>query len=229
MLKITPSVFVEGNAECDFRQMLRNPKYYNSLFLISENFIDMLYETRNGKGTAMIRDQTWPNKKLEDRPRAIGVPTGWSTKTGGFQVLDNQVRRVIDLSFERVLSHLFALPHIDEIVYSANKEDDALIGTGIFRVADCVVQYISMSIRRLAKLRRPELQPIVRSLDDIRKEEYGHFQLAQVLHDRAKVMHDRAKLIEERAKLVEGLKRAFEELKQLREENAMLKRRRVRM
>lgn len=168
----------------DFKTDLVRKEHANSLFLISENFLDMLFATENGGGTAAIRDQTWPNT---DAPRAVGVPTGWSQDTGGFRALDNTVKQVIDLAMRRVLVHLRDHPHVNTVIYSADAEDPKLIGSGIFKTTldPAVLRYISDSIWALpakhAKMKQGSHKP---TMLEIRQEEYRYVQLAQALHER---------------------------------------------
>ena len=69
-------VFFKGRKkDGDFQYMARRPEHANSVFIICENYMDMLYANEDGDGTAALRTKTWP---LAENPCAVGIPTGWS-------------------------------------------------------------------------------------------------------------------------------------------------------
>jgi hypothetical protein len=177
---VTGIVFRGNRQVGDFKWMVKQPEYADAVFIICENFIDMLFEEDNGSGTAVLRKNTWPNTQT---PQAVGIPTGWSQVTGGFNPLDNTVKKVVRLAGLRILAHLRENPHVKRIIYSADEEDESLIGCNIFKktIDPAVIKHISAFIHEL-----PELYKVTthQSTQSIRRKEYEHFQLAQALHDR---------------------------------------------
>ena len=168
----------------DFKWMVTQPEYADAVFLISENYLDMLFDTDNGGGTAILRKKTWPNTKT---PRAVGIPTGWSQETGGFRVLDRTVKDVIHLAAMRVIAHLHENPYVKQIIYSADEDDEKLIGCGIFKktLDPAVIKHISAVIHKLPDL---YTSTSAQTTASIRKKEYSFVQLAQALHERDWIM-----------------------------------------
>ena len=177
---VTGVVFRRRRQLGDFKWMAAQPEYADAVFLISENFLDMLFETDNGGGTAVLRKETWPNTQT---PHAVGIPTGWSQETGGFRVLDNTVKDVLHLAAMRVVAHLYENPHVKRIIYSADEKDEKLIGCGIFKetLHPAVIKHISAVIHNL-----PNLPAVIspQPTASIRHKEYSFVQLAQAFHER---------------------------------------------
>ena len=76
--------FVAAGQDGDFKVMIDDRAYADAFFLYNENVIDA--ETGDpfqmGCGTPQIRNRSY--RAVEDKPQAIGVPTGWSGASGGF-------------------------------------------------------------------------------------------------------------------------------------------------
>ena len=150
-LAVTAVQFVGKNKPGDYKWMVKQPEYADAVFIICENFIDMLFEEDNGSGTAVLRKNTWPNTQT---PQAVGIPTGWSQVTGGFNPLDNTVKKVVRLAGLRILAHLRENPHVKRIIYSADEENEKFIGCGIFKqtLDPAVIKHISAIIHKLPGL-----------------------------------------------------------------------------
>ena len=118
----------------------------NTLFLINENFLDkMKDELVKGSGTACLRHLT---PRFCDKPRAVGITTGWSKNTGGFKELDDFVRHAINLDFERIHA-LIKIHKFERVVFSCDTHDPTKIGCNIFKVDDTVLNYISNKLMRI--------------------------------------------------------------------------------
>ena len=176
-------VFRVKKADGDFQWMAKQAQYNDSVFLIMENFLDMLFATQTGGGTAVLRDQTWP---MSTAPRAVGIPTGYSQETGGFRMLDKSVREIIDLGFERLRAHVREVPNVRMIVYSADGKNPSLIGCNIFKatLSQDVLQYITQRIHEFPSWYDASQGTPQPNTEAIREKEYGYVQLAQALHER---------------------------------------------
>lgn len=133
------------SGEGDFTKMIQDPQYENVIFIFNSNFEDR-HLRRPGGGSAAIRPYSFPNHMGCVFPRSVGVHTGWSIQTGGFQYLDQDVKMAIRIGFERLNYLLHKNPAICTVIYPAAKGSDS-IGTGIFTVGKDVVDEIN---RRLS-------------------------------------------------------------------------------
>ena len=97
-----------------------------------------------GCGTAQIRNRSY--RAVEDKPQATGVPTGWSVASGGFNMMDQDVKECIDIAFERIAMLCDKDRDKCTLVYSCDKNDEAKIGTGTFCVVASVLDYISVKL-----------------------------------------------------------------------------------
>ena len=187
-IAIRPVLFV-GKESCgDFAYMAPRPEYANCVFLICENYMDMLFCNENGAGTATLRKRTWP---LSKSPCAVGIPTGWSVETGGFRVLVDSIRRLIDLAIDRVIAHLIEHPNVDTVIYSADPTDNAQMGVGIFQatLSQAVREYISTAIHDIPRRHANALAASdFPTMEQLREAEIllpvPAFTFAQVIHER---------------------------------------------
>ena len=172
LITVSPIVFRGKGVDGDFDWMRNQAAHANTLFIIMENFIDSIREDAEaGGGTAILRPLCLYHQPDSTAPvRAAGVPTGWSTETQGFSRMDNDVKHAIDLAFERIVIMLDStLKHINQIIFSTDKDAIGMIGTGIFKktVGADVVAYISRKLIGIPN------QPVSKmTLDLVRLEEY---------------------------------------------------------
>ena len=196
----------------DFKFMASRPEHANSVFVIGENYMDMLFSTDDGGGTAALRSQTWPNT---ERPCAVGIPTGWSQETGGFRSLIPVVKTLIDYGVDRIIAHLIKFPHVNKIIYSADSTNGSKIGVGIFKhtLSDEVRDYMSSAVHDIP--RRFAVASKQRSLTmaQIRNHEITApvpaFMFAQVIHERDRIARIAAE-DKEKLKRLSGSKRSAE-------------------
>ena len=150
-LAVTAVQFVGKNKPGDYKWMVKQPQYGRTIFIVMENFIDMLGDDQGaGGGTACLRPYTYRGTgEDESKVRAVGIPSGWSTETQGFRQLDLYSNMAIDLAVERLVLILQNVPTIDTIVYSCDTDDSSLVGTNIFKdsIGKDVVDYISTLLR----------------------------------------------------------------------------------
>lgn len=159
----TPVVFksfssFEDGVFGDYKTMILDSKYEKSLFLFNDNF-EQRNNVNRGAGNACVR----PYKNNTFFPKSAGIPTGWSVSSGGFTRLDDIVKQVVDLSFERI-ALLHAEHSYDYIFYSA--ESNGKIGMGVFTIHSTVADYITMRLKKV-------LSPSTRTYKEISDEESG--------------------------------------------------------
>eukprot|EP00966_Prymnesium_polylepis_P326238 7382151-Prymnesium_polylepis.1 len=98
-LKVYGVLFTGLNKVGDFAWMVMKVKYKNTLFVIMENFLDAISDDKSaGGGTAILRPLSKVSESDTAPPRAVGIPTGWSTESGGFSHVGIESKRAIDLS-----------------------------------------------------------------------------------------------------------------------------------
>ena len=151
-ITVTPVLFSGKNKDGDYKWMVKQPQYADAIFILMENFLDMLGDAQTaGGGSACLRPYTFRGTGGdESRVRALGIPTGWSTNTQGFPQLDKPYsKKAIDLAIERLVVILQNVPSIDTIVYSCDEHDSSIVGTNIFKdsIGEDVVKYMSMLLR----------------------------------------------------------------------------------
>lgn len=147
-MKVVGILFVQAGEEGDFKWMRLQNKYRNTLFLFNENVVDSYSDQPlAGAGSAAIRPYT---HRFVDKPRAAGIPTGWSVASRGFTTFDFLTKKIIDWSLERIRTILHNDSDIDQIVFSCSSGDRTRIGTSIFQLPEKIVSYISNGIAALA-------------------------------------------------------------------------------
>lgn len=173
-IEIVPLVYDRVTKKGDFKAMIDSGQYNDTLILYNENCKDMynLGDDTPGAGTAAIRHKSWLyNQDNEDESvLVLGIPTGVSTASGGFKVLDEDAKQAIKLSFMRIIALVRRFPHIKRIVYSADPDDTRLLGTSVFAVDAKVLNYISRSIWKLPEvIDNRDFEPL--TLSEIRTKE----------------------------------------------------------
>eukprot|EP00966_Prymnesium_polylepis_P058852 1363937-Prymnesium_polylepis.1 len=151
-LAVTAGHYAGKNKPGDYKWMAKQSQYGHTIFIVMENFLDMLGDDQGaGGGTACLRPYTYRGTdEDESKVRAVGIPSGWSTETQGFRQLDlHYSKMAIDLAVERLILILQNVPTIDTIVYSCDADDSSLVGTNIFKdsIGKDVVDYISTLLR----------------------------------------------------------------------------------
>ena len=145
--------FARKNIDGDYKWMVKQAKYDDALFVIMENFADMVGDDRSaGGGTACLRPVTLFHSKQHMKPRATGIPTGWSSECGGFRRLAaKHEKKAIDLALEKLVLILDTWPSINLVIFSCADHDHQKIGTGIFKdsLHSTVVDYISAQLQLL--------------------------------------------------------------------------------
>ena len=166
----------------DFCLMAKDPKYADAVLVFNDNVLDSNATTPfDGAGSAAIR--TLSCKYGAKDWRAAGVPTGWSSATGGFRAdsqgnLEPFAARAIVLAIERiVLSVLASEGRKTRIIFSCLPNDATKIGSGIFVLPAALVDYIS--VRLLDLPRRIALKDTKFTLERIEELER---QVAYVAH-----------------------------------------------
>tara|TARA_B100000989_G_C19424494_1_gene420106 strand:- start:98 stop:721 length:624 start_codon:yes stop_codon:yes gene_type:complete len=155
MVKVEGSLYIgKRGQEGDFDWMHKQQKYQDALFISLENVVDMITANVPGGGSACLRDKAFYDSLTEpDKKKcSVGIPTGWSKESGGFTVLDNRTRTVIDNAFDRICRVLQFFPkRFLRVIYPCDETNPSQIGTRIFKgsLASSVIEYISMRLHML--------------------------------------------------------------------------------
>lgn len=170
VVSVVPTRFNGKNKDGDFRWMVQQPQYSDTLFIIAENFLDSIIDVcEEGAGTAVLRSLCPQRVSSLFVPRAVGVPTGWSVASLGFGFMDTvYVKTAIDLSLDRISLVLQQHPRFKRIVYSCDADDPMMLGVNIFEttLGDDVRKYISAGIHNIG-----QRAAVRKSLMAIRKQE----------------------------------------------------------
>ena len=134
----------------DFNFMI-NTKIENgereSLFLYNDNEECFRLKSFNkGKGNAIIRTYNQYNPRYNECPYSAGIPTG-PFKNRGYKSLSDEVKLVIDESFENI--HKLIDKHKYSTIYYSSYSNGKL-GMSLFRVSDDVIDYITKKIFQLS-------------------------------------------------------------------------------
>ena len=128
----------------DFDWMINQSKYSNALFIYNDDSESQLNKSyKKGKGNAIIRQYNqYADIKI---PSSAGIPTG-SRKNGGYTELNEEVKEKIDLSINNIKELIIKYDY--KVIYYSAKLNGKL-GTGIFKVNDEVINYITEQIINL--------------------------------------------------------------------------------
>lgn len=193
-LAVVSVSFSGKNKDGDFKWMVKQPKYKTAMFVICENFLDMISDDQlAGGGTACLRPYTMRGMGEGKVYRAAGIPTGWSTETQGFPRLDKHYSKLaIDLAFERLVLILEKQTDIDTLIYSCDPDDPTLIGTNIFKdtIGNDVVKYISKSLHSIPQ----RLNVSSWTHERLEEQEMRIYMYAILKHEYAKVLTENARL-----------------------------------
>jgi hypothetical protein len=143
MTKLIGSIFSKSKIEGDFGWMIHQPQYSNTLFLYNDD-IENTANYSKGNGNAIVRPYNQHNLSLA-KPQSAGIPTG-SKFAGGFSQLDSATQKYIDDAIQNI-RELIRIHDYDSIIYSMDK--NGKLGTGMFRVDNDVVDYITKQIKTL--------------------------------------------------------------------------------
>ena len=169
-LTVVGKPFAGKDKDGDFKWMVKQKQYEDTLFVIAENYLDSIRDDFDeGAGTAVLRPLCPQRVSPGTVPRAVGVPTGWSVAAMGFPNMDTVfTKTAIDLSLDRIAVVLDEHPHFKRLVYSSDAKDPLMLGVKIFETTldSRVRQYISAEINNMAN-RVPQRT----SLKAIRKQE----------------------------------------------------------
>ena len=139
----------------DFAHMIKDPANASTVFVFNDNVVDADDAVpHDGAGSAAIRTFSWKYADPSTSPRAIGIPTGWSVASGGFQLdgdaLEPFAARAITLAFERL--HIACTIHnVERVVFSCDKDDPSnrRLGCGIFELEAPLLRYIEDKLHNL--------------------------------------------------------------------------------
>lgn len=126
------------NRNDDFKSMILDPKFENTLFLFNDN-VRHHETTIRGGGNASIR----PYNEYSNlsKPRSAGIVTG---DLNGFQSL-NECKELIDICFDQIQA-LIVTHEYKSLMYSTDSLEYPIIGSGIFTISSDVKSYITKRI-----------------------------------------------------------------------------------
>lgn len=132
----------------DFKWMLKQPEYEDALFIYNDNVKDSLDpNVMEGGGSAAIRNLSW---RFSTPPRSVGVPTGWSVASGGFDEMDIYSKKAIDFSIARIWKIILdSNSQVTKVIYSCSREDKMKIGVSIFQPHSSILNYINDQLHNL--------------------------------------------------------------------------------
>ena len=141
----------------DFNWMIKQSEYSNSLFIYNDDTESQLNKSyKAGKGNAIIRNYNQYNPK-KTIPQSAGIPTG-SRKLGGYTELNEEIKKEIDLSIDNI-KDLINKYNYKVIYYSAKL--NGKLGTGIFKVDDEVVNYITNELLSLSCKKKKDFNELI--------------------------------------------------------------------
>jgi hypothetical protein len=139
-ISLVASQFKNKEQNGDFKWMIKQPKYKNSLFIFNDNEEQFLSQScLQGGGNAIIRPY-----QCEDPPRCTGIPTGKMGK--GYLSLSPEILVIINTSLDKI-KLLLKTGRYKEVIYSSDKIGG--LGTGIFIVGDDVKNYIVNGLQKI--------------------------------------------------------------------------------
>jgi hypothetical protein len=145
MVTVKGIAYSSRDRHTDFSYMIRCNMYKDCLFLYNDNFEDR-NRRHAGGGSAKIRPFAFDNPC-----RAIGISTGWSIQSGGFQILDENVKQAIWCCFEHINLTLMLNPNIRQVFFSCDSNDSDKLGFNLFSPCLCVANYINRKIHEIPK------------------------------------------------------------------------------
>lgn len=158
VVSIVPVVYDKNDPNTDFSELIKRESHKDVLFIFNDNFQDRNVKMQGGN-SARIRPYTFSTP-----PRAIGIPTGWSSAEGGFKTLSDDVKRAIFLSFERLNTILQTHDHIKRVFYSCDINDHSSFGFAIFKPHPDVISYLKARITKIPT-RFDSMAVSIRALD----------------------------------------------------------------
>ena len=141
-ITLVPVVYDHTDAT-DFKKMIpRTMKEgEKAIFLFNDNFIDRNRDTP-GANSAAIRLFA-----ASDTIRAVGIPTGWSTESGGFKKCGSDEKKAIFCAFERLNLALHDQPGFDKVYYAADVNDTDNFGFSLFNPCDDIKKYLKKRLQ----------------------------------------------------------------------------------
>ena len=79
--------------------------------------------------------------------RAVGIPTGWSTESGGFKKCETDEKKAIFCAFERLNLALHDQPGFDKVYYAADVNDTDNFGFSLFNPCDDIKKYLKKRLQ----------------------------------------------------------------------------------
>lgn len=143
-MKVIGSQFRGLGKNGDFNYMIKLPEFENTLFIYNDD-IESINKYNKSKGNAVIRNYNKYNPLIKI-PKSAGIPTGSRKKKEGFKELDSITKKYIDDGIENI-KKLIKEYNYDKIVFSENSHGK--FGSGIFKVNESVIDYITKQIKML--------------------------------------------------------------------------------
>jgi hypothetical protein len=142
MISLVGIAFRARRCDGDFAWMLHQPRHANSLFVFNDNVQDHATAIR-GRGSAIVRPFNAIGRG-GDRPRSVGIATGFSVQSGGFKALTPTVRELLDEHLDELRAVLAR--HTYDTVYFA-ADADGHFTCRLFAVHPEVLAYIERGVR----------------------------------------------------------------------------------
>ena len=153
--------------------MMRDPQYDDAVFIFNDNVVDAnTFPVFQGAGSAAVRPRSLRYSNDVTRSCSIGIPTGWSSLTGGFKVTQKGIEefacRAIVLEIERLLIFAIEHPHIKRIIFSCDANDTSRIGQAVFKLSTALVDFIMLKLNALPeRIRQKDTKFTTARIDEL--------------------------------------------------------------
>ena len=130
----------------DFDKMIKSGRHNDTIFIYNDNEEEYYDKSScKGAGNAIIRKYN-QFSKYSKNPMSIGIPTG-TLEFGGYTDLNDENKIIIDDCISNLIKIIKT--HTKTKIFYSAKNHTGILGTGIFKVSEDVLKYITNQIFNL--------------------------------------------------------------------------------
>jgi hypothetical protein len=158
---VTGTIFNKIDTYGDFYHMIQSEKYKDSIFIFNDN--EESYHTKSfqrGAGNACIRKFNKYNPQYSENPMAVGIPTG-TINNGGYEILNESNSTIINNCINQIIKIIHK--HNKRRLFYSAQNMSGILGSGIFKINENVLQYITHKIYTLTN----HQVKIIKSIDNL--------------------------------------------------------------